>query len=49
MNATEWAQQLLEKVKARKDEIDADEIESGKKKMLERLQRTPEVTDDDHE
>jgi transcription termination factor NusB len=49
MNATEWAQQLLEKVKARKDEIDADEIESGKKKMLERLQRTPEMTDDDHE
>ncbi len=49
MNATEWAQQLLEKVKARKDEIDAAEIKSGKKKMLERLQRTSEEGDDDHE
>jgi hypothetical protein len=48
-NVNEWAQQLLEKVKARKDEIDAAEIKSGKKKMLERLQRTPEMTDNDHE
>jgi len=47
MNATEWAQQLLEKVKARKDEIDADEIKSEKLKMLERLQRN-DIKPDEH-
>lgn len=48
MNATDWANQLLQRVKARKDEVDAAERTPGVKKTPETVQRTPAESGEDH-
>jgi len=48
MNATDWANQLLQRVKARKDEVNAAERTPGAKKTPETVQRTPAESGEEH-
>ena len=48
MNAADWANQLLQRVKDRKDELDSAECKSAAKKTLKSLPRTPDEETSDH-
>ncbi|MHB9129754.1 MAG: hypothetical protein ACYDBB_01520 [Armatimonadota bacterium] len=48
MNAADWANQLLQRVKARKDEVDVAECKPGTKKTPETVQRTPAESGEEH-
>jgi len=48
MSATDWANQLLQRVKARKEEADATKTKTGRKKTPETLQRTPVESEEEH-
>ncbi len=48
MSATDWASQLLQRVKARKDEAEATERASSTVKTPETVQRIPAEVEDEH-
>ncbi len=48
MNATDWANQLLQRVKARKEEADAIAGSAGSEKTPETVQRTPDESGEEH-